>query len=114
MYARDGSGRVVGRQLIGVTGEGALVGFNVYTRLPEEAGNGVLRAIFRRYVAAFAARCRLPLADKGTVLKLFAEAWYDDGAVAWTDEKEKVVGARRTGSVRALTAPHPIRTFYAA
>jgi hypothetical protein len=88
VYATDGSGRVVGRKLIGLTAEGALIGFRTYSALRDKVGNTALRAIFRRYLTAFAARCGLTLADAGTVPRLFATAWYDDGAVPWQDAGE--------------------------
>jgi hypothetical protein len=83
VYATDGAGRVVGRQLIGINAEGGMVGFRTYTSLPDDACNTALHAVFRHYLAAFAARCRLPLADAGTVPTLFAGDWYDDGIVPW-------------------------------
>lgn len=86
VYATDSSGRVVGRKLIGITAAGALIGFRTYSALRDPAGNATLRAIFRRYLAEFAARCGLPLADDGMVPRLFVAAWYDDGAVPWPEE----------------------------
>ncbi len=86
IYARDGAGHVVGRKLIGVSGDGALVGFRTYTSLTGKAENASLQAVIRHYAAAFAADCGLPLADTGTVPTLFAEAWYDDGTAAWDGE----------------------------
>jgi len=86
VYATDGAGRVVGRKLIGINAEGALIGFYTYTSLTDDAGNQALRALFRRYLADFAARCRLLLGNEGTVPTLFAAAWYDDGVVAWSNE----------------------------
>lgn len=85
IYARDDRGRVIGRKVIGINEEGNLVGFYTYTSLagPEEAET--LRRIFYRYCREFARRCRLEMADFGTIPKLFAQAWYDDGAVAWKD-----------------------------
>lgn len=85
LYATDSKGRVVGRKLIGLTADYHLVGFRTYTSLPGEAGDA-LRAAIGRYLAAFAARCRVPLADEGSVPILLAEGWYDDGVVAWGDE----------------------------
>ncbi len=85
IYAVDNRGRVVGRKLIGIDAEGGLVGFRTYTSLSHEAGNRELHAIFRRYVGAFAACCRLELHDEGNVPILFAQRWYDDGVVAWDD-----------------------------
>jgi len=85
VYALDAAGTVVGRQLIGINEEGHLVGFHVYTSLSNEEGNKELRGHFRRYIERFAARCGLALANQGTVPKLFARDWYDDGTVDWDD-----------------------------
>lgn len=82
VYARDGAGRVVGRQLIGINQEGGLVGFRVYSHL-ERDGAARLARLFARYARDLAARCHLALADRGPVPILFAQGWYDDGVVAW-------------------------------
>jgi hypothetical protein len=94
VYATDGAGRVVGRKLIGITTEGALVGFHTYSALSDEQANTALRDVFRHYLHRFAERCRLPLADAGDVPRLFAEAWYDDGVVAWDDPEQVVPRSR--------------------
>lgn len=85
IYARDHAGNIVGRKLIGISAEGALVGFHTYGSLTGE-DNAALRAIFQAYAASFAGRCGLPLAEEGTVPTLFAESWYDDGTVEWNAE----------------------------
>jgi hypothetical protein len=82
VYATDGAGHVVARKLVAINAEGRLVGFHTYTTLGE-AESSQLRAIFPRYLRDFAARCGLGMADDGVVPTLFAEAWYDDGCVAW-------------------------------
>lgn len=87
IYAYDGLNRVVGRKLIGINGDGKLVGFYTYSTLGDEEGKE-LRSIFRRYCADFAKRCGLALAEQGTVPKLYAEAWYDDGVVEWSDSED--------------------------
>jgi hypothetical protein len=101
VYARDGLGRIVGRKLIGVTGEGTLIGFRTYTGLHDEDGNAAVRAILRHYCVQFAAACRLPLADQGTVPTLFASHWYDDGAVPWQgDDDAATTGIKSTATMR--------------
>jgi hypothetical protein len=99
VYAVDGAGRVVGRQLIAHSADGGVVGFHVYTSLPDQASATALRAVFRHYVAAFAQRCSLPLANDGRVPLLFAERWYDDGVVSWDEEGGAVV--RRSKPISA-------------
>jgi hypothetical protein len=93
VYAYDGAGRVVGRKLIGINGEGKLVGFRTYSTLGEDEGKA-LRAIFTRYCTEFAVRCGLELADEGSVPRLFAERWYDDGTVKWGDDEARPTSAR--------------------
>jgi hypothetical protein len=95
VYATDSAGHVVARKLVAISAEGGLVGFHTYTTLAEEA-SGRLRAIFQRYLRDFAARCCLALADDGAVPALFAEAWYDDGCVAWNDDQPR--GGRSASS----------------
>ncbi|HEX9987751.1 MAG TPA: hypothetical protein VGE45_04635 [Chloroflexia bacterium] len=87
IYARDGTGRVVGRKLIAINSDGKLVGFNTYTMHTGEVGRN-LRSVFRRYATDFAGECGLEMSDENsTVPKLFAEAWYDDGIVAWNADE---------------------------
>lgn len=86
IYARDGFGRIVGRKLIGINSEGELVGFHTYAALTDEAGSRAVRAVIRRYIARFAADCGLMLSEIGTIPTLLAEAWYDDGLVAWNED----------------------------
>ena len=104
IYASDGSGRVVGRKLIGIDAEGRLVGFRTYATVQGGNAGTALVDIFHRYAATFAERCGLQLSDSGTVPTLFAEAWYDDGVVRWdeglspriTDQSERPAPHGRT------------------
>ena len=88
VYAYDSMDRVIGRKLIGINRDSKLIGFYTYSTLGDEEGKA-LRSIFRRYCADFAQRCGLELADQGTVPRLYAEAWYDDGAVPWSDAEDE-------------------------
>ncbi len=88
VYAYDGVDRVIGRKLIGINREGKLIGFYTYSTLGEDDGKE-LRAIFRRYCADFAVRCGLEMADDGTIPRLFAQAWYDDGSVPWSEAEDE-------------------------
>jgi hypothetical protein len=106
IYATDGAGRVVARQLVAINADGALVGFRVYAGLPREEDNQALQAIFRYYALAFAARCRLPLADRGPVPRLFAEDWYNDGIIPWSGTSLLPAGrGGETESARGETKP---------
>ena len=83
IYARDASGHIIGRKLIGINEYGDLIGFHTYCSLREGRGNdgsaGDHPAVCRSFAAA--ALCASP--TPGTVPTMFAEAWYDDGAVPW-------------------------------
>src|SRR5688572_2507823 len=125
IYARDGKGTVIGRKLLGISNEGKLVGFHTYCAIEDEAGGKELRAFFYRYAAEFAKRCGLELADEGTVPRLFAQSWYDDGAVAWVDEEQavgsgckgqppKVHNSGKQRTIRILTAAGVTRIPMAA
>ena len=85
IYAEDAHGRIVGRQLIAINDAGELVGFHIYSTLPDDQTSG-LRAMFRRYVAWFASQCRLSLGAGEHVARLFAQAWYDDGVTSWEED----------------------------
>lgn len=82
VYATDAAGRVIGRKLIGLSAEGGLLGYRLYSTLGG-AAYAALDGIVTAYLRAFATRCRLPLADDGSIPPLFAERWYNDGAVPW-------------------------------
>jgi Arc/MetJ family transcription regulator len=83
IYATDDAGHIVGRKLIGINREGRLIGFHTYTNTSGKRGNAALDAIFHQYVDGFAELCGIELSNMGTVPTLFAEDWYDDGAVPW-------------------------------
>ncbi len=89
IFARDDKGRIAGRKLIGLNEDGKLIGFHTYTSLQDAEANRALRRVFARYCELFAARCNLEMAEQGTIPKLFAEDWYDDGVVDWRDEDDK-------------------------
>lgn len=88
IFARDEKGRVVGRKLIGLNEDGKLIGFYTYTSLQDTKANQELRRCFARYCEIFAERCGLEMAEEGTIPRLFAEQWYDDGVVKWRGEDE--------------------------
>jgi hypothetical protein len=112
IYATDSQGVVVGRKLIGIDTEGGLVGFYTYTSLGDDAENAALRAIFRHYAVGFAARCGLALHDAGTVPRLFAEDWYDDGVVPWHEVESSTV--ENPGSVNAVNSGRDANTTRSA
>jgi hypothetical protein len=89
IFARDSTGRIVARKLLAINGEGALVGFYTYAGGPNEDSNAHLRSVMARYARDFASLCGLKLADTGEVPLLFAEQWYDDGIVSWSQTEAK-------------------------
>jgi hypothetical protein len=97
VFAYDGAGRVVGRKLVGINSQGALVGFHTYTSLTDEAGNKALRRLIDSYAMDFATRCGLELADDGEIPRLLAQDWYDDGVVPWRKDAPAGRQKGRTG-----------------
>lgn len=83
IFASDAKGRIIGRKLIGINAEWELVGYHTYTSLHDKAANEELHKIFGEYCREFAKLCGLSLGEEGTVPKLFAEDWYDDGIESW-------------------------------
>lgn len=77
LYARDARGTVVGRRLFCLTQEGALLAFHAYCH---DAGSG-----FGDASADFARRLAHAMGTvvvgRGTVPRLMAPDWYDDGPV---------------------------------
>ncbi len=100
IYATDSAGRVVARQLIGISESWTLLGFNIYVTLDSEEAIVALREIVERYTAAFAARCGLDLGSEGYVPRLFAEDWYDDGVQAWNAPPVQQVKQREPNAER--------------
>ena len=93
LYARDGKGRIVARQLLALTETQALVGFSLYSTV-EGTARAAIAAQVNAFVERFAQRCGLTLAVEGSVVTLLASHWYDDGVVPWEN----------------LTEPHPQKT----
>jgi hypothetical protein len=87
-----------------------LVGFRTYNALDSKDDRLRLHRSFQRYVQELAQRCRLELADDGTVPKLFAERWYDDGVWLWSAElpEEPESEAEQRDSRRAVPGRSPL------
>jgi hypothetical protein len=75
LFARDGRGRVHGRCLLALTGDGDLLTYHAYAHdsLPGFA------ALAGAYAADLATRLGTAVAPDGTVETLVANDWYDDG-----------------------------------
>lgn len=98
IYARDGKGRIMGRKLIAINEQGALVGFRTYTSLDWERGGRELNAIFRRYATAFAQACGLEMQNEGNIPTLLTQHWYDDGLVNWNEDADPAASVRSNTS----------------
>lgn len=83
LFVYAGDGRAVGRKLIGLNSDGALLGYHTYTALANDEEAGRLRELVRRYLGAFAHECGINLANEGTVPRILSPHWYDDGAEEW-------------------------------
>jgi hypothetical protein len=102
IFVADRAGEVIGRKLIAISTEGRLVGFHTYCKTEGEA-DAVQRAV-QAYAHEFAAACGLELADQGEVATLFAQGWYDDGAVAWgVQDQRSARGTNSSALPEALT-----------
>ncbi|HSI64158.1 MAG TPA: hypothetical protein VLE43_13610 [Candidatus Saccharimonadia bacterium] len=77
VYARDQSGRVIGRQLLAISEEKRLVCFSVYPLDTSEE----MDALFAEYDRAFAEALGLPLeaSQEYTMAAPLGLEWYDDG-----------------------------------
>lgn len=77
LYARDAKGRVLGRRLLCLTTQGALVAFHCYSH--DNSWN------LGKYSSAFVQRLAEAMGtvavNRGTVPTLVAGEWYDDGSV---------------------------------
>ncbi len=82
IYAFRADGTPVARKLVGVASDWKLLGYRLYAHEPSDA----LERAFARYCGIWAARAGLGLANSGIQPVLCGESWYDDGAVAWSDE----------------------------
>lgn len=79
LYARDGQGRVLARQLLAISADDRLVPFEVY---PQSASQ-TLQALFLDYDLAFAEALGLPLSDgiyDPPVDNILSESFWHDGA----------------------------------
>ncbi|HEX8463216.1 MAG TPA: hypothetical protein VF627_01240, partial [Abditibacterium sp.] len=99
VFARDCRGRVVGRQLLAISGEGKLLGFHVYASITEGDADA-LRAAFLGFAQNLATRCGLEMADRGEVERLFVSDWYDDGSINWLD-LQPVAAEKQSGKLES-------------
>jgi hypothetical protein len=84
VYARDAGGAVVGRCLLALTQEGALLAFHAYSHHDDWGFTEHLGDFCLRLVAAM----KTTVAESGQVPRLVAPDWYDDGAVDVTGRFE--------------------------
>ena len=75
LYARDGSGNVVGRCLLALTAEAELLTFEAYCH----DGSARFDRICTAFAEQLARRMRTRLTSRGRVPALVAADWYDDG-----------------------------------
>jgi hypothetical protein len=77
--------RILGRQLIAINSDGALVGYHCYVGFDNKLKDLRARALeqMAAYCGRLAARCGVPLADAGKPQILSPLDWWDDGVHAW-------------------------------
>ncbi|MGZ3420367.1 MAG: hypothetical protein ACXVEE_21000, partial [Polyangiales bacterium] len=81
LYVRDGEGAIVARKLLAISEDGRLLGYRLYCAVPKI--HSALEIEVDSFCRAFAATCRLELADSGEPRKIHEGFWYDDGALPW-------------------------------
>src|SRR5690606_2685352 len=77
VYGRDAAGAVIGRCLLALTREGALLAFHAYSHHEDWGFTEHLGDFCLRLVAAM----KTTVAASGQVPRLVAPDWYDDGPV---------------------------------
>lgn len=82
LYARDARGKVLGRRLFCLTEAGALLAFHAYCH---DAGSGFAEAS-ADFARRLAAAMGTVIVGRGTVPRLLAPDWYDDGPVDITGQ----------------------------
>jgi hypothetical protein len=77
--------RVLGRQLVAISGEGALIGYHCFVGIDNKLTELRARALelMAQYCGRLARQCGLPLADEGKPKVLSPVDWWDDGVWAW-------------------------------
>jgi hypothetical protein len=86
LFERDDAGRrVVGRQLVAISKEFRLLGYNCYLHWRRAEAERRQEAIdaMAACCGRLAAQCGLELADQGEPAELGDHFWYDDGACQW-------------------------------
>ncbi|MEO0973959.1 MAG: hypothetical protein AAFX85_12775 [Pseudomonadota bacterium] len=98
VYARDASGRVIGRQLLALADDGRLVGFEVYPATATES----LAGAFRKFARGLASEMEVPVFgwrdeehlddhfEPYEISSLLSTEWYDDGAANLLREELRV------------------------
>lgn len=85
LYARDRSGRILGRKLIAVSKGWGLLGYYCYGKEDDsdEGENDPLTEAVTKYCGEIARRCGLRLMNDGEPETIGARFWYDDGPTDW-------------------------------
>ncbi len=107
VYARDPSGRSLGRKLVALTSDFKLIGFGIYS--VDGPDRKELTQAIEEFCGAWAAGAGLTLANKGSPEDLGGRGWYNDGAVDWSEsalapwERAHVDGPPLVDSAQAAT-----------
>ena len=85
IYLRDARQHVLARQLIAVTKDNQLLGYQCYVNIENtnEKTRDEIIASIASYCARLARNCGLSLADDGIAESIGDEFWYDDGTHPW-------------------------------
>ncbi|MBU2496933.1 MAG: hypothetical protein KJ767_02660, partial [Nanoarchaeota archaeon] len=75
LYAIDNDGNILGRKMIALTDDGAIIQFRTYNNFQ----NLNLDYLFEEFILQFSQRCHARLANSGQVRNLVSSKWYNDG-----------------------------------
>ncbi len=81
IWAKDEKGNILGRVLIGITEEGKLAGFSIYTNDPRVD----LETCFKNFLSSLAKELKSELTSKGEIKQLVGENWYRDEIKKWKE-----------------------------
>lgn len=88
IYAYDRRGKVVARQLIGISTEWKLVGFAIYSNIDDKPAVAAVNQAFGRFARELSQDLAIELDDEGEIESLTTPYWYCDGIEAWVKEDE--------------------------
>lgn len=108
LYLRSSTRAVVGRQLLAISTDFRLLGYRVYSALPEHLRDQVTEA-FRAFTDGLQRELGIPLGDTGRPETIHGGDWYDDRPVPWdgSGTREEISTEELARCCRELGLPVP-------